>query len=84
MCTLLLPPGVNPIAVDKYIISYISEPAFDYIQILLYHTLFYLFLDGRFNGALQPPILHSFKFLLPTLSRIYADRITSIQHTTHI
>ena len=23
MCTVLLPPGVNPIAVDKYIISYI-------------------------------------------------------------
>ena len=22
MCTVLLPPGVNPIAVDKYIISY--------------------------------------------------------------
>jgi hypothetical protein len=23
MCTVLLPPGVNPIAVNKYIISYI-------------------------------------------------------------
>jgi hypothetical protein len=25
MCTVLLPPGVNPIAVDKYIISNHSE-----------------------------------------------------------
>ena len=25
MCTVLLPPGVNPIAVNKYIISYISN-----------------------------------------------------------
>ena len=25
MCTVLLPPGVNPIAVDKYIISYIMR-----------------------------------------------------------
>jgi len=24
MCTVLLPPGVNPIAVDKYIYSYIK------------------------------------------------------------
>jgi len=25
MCTVLLPPGVNPIAVNKYIISYITR-----------------------------------------------------------
>ena len=25
MCTVLLPPGVNPIAVNKYIISYINR-----------------------------------------------------------
>ena len=43
MCTVLLPPGVNPVAVNKYIISYISN----HISIIIsYHNevFFLLFL----------------------------------------
>ena len=33
MCTVLLPPGYNPIAVNKYIISYIITAIFRYYEI---------------------------------------------------
>jgi len=36
MCTVLLPPGVNPIAVKKYIISYIKNSAQWSYQIVRY------------------------------------------------
>ena len=51
MCTVLLPPGVNPIAVNKYIISYIISYIIPYhiVYTISYHTISYLTLT-RLNA----------------------------------
>jgi hypothetical protein len=50
MCTVLLPPGVNTIAVNKYIISYISYiiPRFLLLFPSIYAKVFQLALSFRF------------------------------------
>jgi len=39
MCTVLLPPGVNPIAVNKYIYICLAKNKFREAMMLLFHTL---------------------------------------------
>jgi len=51
VCTVPLPPGVNPIAVDKYINIYI----YIYIYILLYFVIFSS-LCGNINTASEYPV----------------------------
>ena len=46
MCIVLLPPGVNPIAVNKYIISYISYILF---HIISYITSYIIRLHKQFT-----------------------------------
>jgi len=49
MCTVLLPPGDNPIAVNKYIISY---------HIISYHIISISDID---DGVLRSKYLHNVK-----------------------
>ena len=55
VCTVPLPPGVNPIAVDKYINIYISIYIYIYIYILLYFVIFSS-LCGNINTASEYPV----------------------------
>ena len=59
MCTVLLPPGVNPIAVDKYNISYpfpaYTSPAIVNLKETLFKFSFYMCLYLPDDGCSQKP-----------------------------
>jgi len=44
MCTVLLPPGYNPIAVNKYIISY---------HIISYHKLYCSLMENSWSNFIS-------------------------------
>jgi hypothetical protein len=67
MCTVLLPPGVNPIAVNKHIIPYISE---------LFH---YKMVDTVLNILVTVTVAVTYFVFVISVEMLVKNPITNVQ-----